>query len=227
MTWVFLHGAASSPDVWAQQRRAFPTAVYYRFPPDPDPGDALLEYYRAAVLRDISGPLIIVGHSLGGAVAQLAMLTEPNRVAGAVLVGTGPRLPVNPELLAGLADHPGETLDRVAGWSLARTADASLLEGSRTMAREADPRLALRQFAACARFDLRGAAPAPDIPVEVIWGAADRMTPPALVAELAALWPCAHLVEIPNAGHLVMLEQPQDFNRALRQAAERHGWTLP
>jgi pimeloyl-ACP methyl ester carboxylesterase len=44
------------------------------------------------------------------------------------------------------------------------------------------------------------------------------MTPPALVRELVAVFPRRRDVEIANAGHLVMLEQPEAFNAALQSA---------
>jgi pimeloyl-ACP methyl ester carboxylesterase len=223
MTWVFLHGAASGPEVWSRQHHVVPQAVWFRYPETEAEPDQLLEEYATAVLTVGPDPLVLVGHSLGGAVAQLAALADPSRVAGLILVATGPRLPVNPALLEGLQNAPAEALDRIARWSLARSAPATLLERSRTLVRRTDPALAHRQLAACARFDIRGRR-TPSLPVAVIAGADDRMTPPALVTELLDTWPGARRTEIAGAGHLVMQEQPDAFNAALTAFADSQGW---
>ncbi len=223
MQLIFLHGAASSPDIWSRQRRHYPHAVYFTYPEtDADPPHLLTEYARA-VMSVMRPPAILVGHSLGGAVAELCATRPESRVAGLVLVGTGPRLPVNPDLLAGLIHRPSDTLDQIARWSLAKSAPPALVERSRELARAADRSLAYRQFAACGHFDLTGAPPCPQ-PAAIIWGAQDRMTPPALVRTLFSLFPDHVAEEVPEAGHLVMLEQPEAFNRALAGALARFGW---
>ena len=222
MQLIFLHGAASSPDTWARQRRHFRHAEYFVYPTTDAGPDTLLAVYADAVLQSITAPTVVVGHSLGGAVAQLLAFRAPERVPGVVLVSTGPRLPVNPEILTGLIHRPTETLDRIARWSVAKSAPASLVERSRAMARGADADLAYRQFAACDRFDLSGHAPYPGR-AAVVWGAQDRMTTPALVAELFPLFPEHATFEIPEAGHLVMLEQPDPFNAALEKALAHIG----
>src|SRR5687767_12442704 len=43
-------------------------------------------------------PVVIGGHSMGGAVAQAFVLADPDRTAGVMLVGTGARLRVLPRI---------------------------------------------------------------------------------------------------------------------------------
>jgi pimeloyl-ACP methyl ester carboxylesterase len=222
MQLIFLHGAASGPEIWSRQRRHYPRALYFTYPKtDADPV-SLLGVYADAVLAMMRPPTIIIGHSLGGAVAELCAARIKTGLAGLVLVGTGPRLPVNPELLAGLIHHPSDTLQQVARWSLAKGAPGPLVDRSEELARAAEPALAYRQFAACGHFDLTGEAPLPHS-TAIIWGAQDRMTPPPLIRELFPLFPHHTTDEIPDAGHLVMLEQPDAFNRALAGALKRFG----
>ena len=52
-------------------------------------------------------------------------------------------------------------------------------------------------------------------PTLAIVGAADQVTPPADVRQMAGGIAGARLVEIPGAGHLANIEAPAAFNRAL------------
>jgi 3-oxoadipate enol-lactonase len=65
--------------------------------------------------------------------------------------------------------------------------------------------------------DQRERAAAIDVPSLVIVGEADRVTPPALSEELAALVPGAKLETIPGAGHISNLERPAEFNRIVQE----------
>jgi pimeloyl-ACP methyl ester carboxylesterase len=51
-----------------------------------------------------------------------------------------------------------------------------------------------------------------DLPVQIVYGEADVVTPPAKNREVAALRPGARVTAIPDAGHALYLEQPQAFN---------------
>jgi pimeloyl-ACP methyl ester carboxylesterase len=59
------------------------------------------------------------------------------------------------------------------------------------------------------RPDRRGDLPTLVIPTLVIVGAEDQVTPPSAARELACNLPQARLIEIPAAGHLSALEDPE------------------
>jgi 3-oxoadipate enol-lactonase len=72
--------------------------------------------------------------------------------------------------------------------------------------------------------DQRDRAAAIGVPTLVLCGEEDRVTPPPLSSELAALIPGAKLATIPAAGHISNLERPAEFNslvEAFIGAAER------
>jgi len=54
------------------------------------------------------------------------------------------------------------------------------------------------------------------VPVQIVVGTEDRLTPPAVSRKMAAAIVGAHLCEIAGAGHLSNLEQPDAFNACLR-----------
>jgi pimeloyl-ACP methyl ester carboxylesterase len=61
------------------------------------------------------------------------------------------------------------------------------------------------------------------VPVLVIGGAADLLTPPSIARLIAAKIPGAELVVAPESGHSVYWEEPELFNRAVLAFIARHG----
>ena len=58
-------------------------------------------------------------------------------------------------------------------------------------------------------------------PVLVVVGSDDVLTPPEAARAMAELVPTAERVEIPRAGHLASMEQPEAFNAALSRFLDR------
>ena len=109
---VFIHGSGASHLVWGAQVRALgeiTRAVALDLPGhgrSTPPGRDSMDGYRDAVLGllDALGVdrAVMVGHSLGGGIAQTLAFSHPDRVAGLGLVGTGARLRVLPQILDGI-----------------------------------------------------------------------------------------------------------------------------
>lgn len=53
------------------------------------------------------------------------------------------------------------------------------------------------------------------VPVLLIWGTDDRVTPPNVAEEFKQLLPDAQLVFLADCGHAPMMERPEEFNRVL------------
>lgn len=60
-----------------------------------------------------------------------------------------------------------------------------------------------------------------DVPVTVVVGEEDRLTPPSQAEKIVGRLPDAELVRVPDAGHTVMVEQPEPVNAALRRLSSR------
>lgn len=61
------------------------------------------------------------------------------------------------------------------------------------------------------------------VPVALIWGRNDKITPPEVAVEFNELLPDAELSWIDQCGHAPMMEQPEEFNRLLEQFLEKRG----
>lgn len=176
----------------------------------------------------------VVGHSMGGIIAQQLALESPDRIASLALLCTfaagaqGAR--VTPDILiAGLRTRIGTRRMR-------RLAFLELIVPPRTLAREDRDALAERlrplfghdladqpsivrpQLAAMKKFDARGRLRQLEhTPTLVVSAAEDRIALPAFGRELAACIPGAHYVEMSNAGHGAPIHCAVEMNRLLRQ----------
>lgn len=224
---VLVHGAGGSRGTWIRQLEGLADVarvIALDLPGHGDsPGDGcrVIADYAAAV-RDFidalgGGPVVLGGHSMGGAITQSVALSDPQRLLGIALVGTGARLRVFPELLQLLAADYPEAVAFLTRYAWGPACPDALKESGRRATLETPAPVTRGDFLACDGFDLMGRVAGIRIPALVIGGDEDRLTPTKYAEFLARAIPRARLVRIPGAGHYVPLEQPDEVNRALRE----------
>ncbi len=160
---------------------------------------------------------IFIGHSMGGAIGLTLALENPEQVNGIGLLGTGPRLRVSPALLesssSGTTFH--QAVESVVGLSFHPGTDRSLLDQVSRRLSETRQSVFYSDFLACEGFEVTERVSQIRRPCLVICGAQDRMVPLRHSQYLAANIPGASLDIIPDAGHMVMLEQPGRVAKSL------------
>lgn len=216
---VLLHGSGGTHLHWPPQLRHLKGAQVYAVDLPghghsegvgrqsiPAYAEAVVEWMQECALQRA----VLVGSSMGGAIAQWVALTRPERVAGLVLVGTGARLRVAAEILEGAGQESTfpQTVDRVIDWSFSRQTPKRLKELAARRMKETRFTVLHGDFLACDGFDVMSELGKIEAPALVLCGAEDRMTPLKYSQFLAEKLPHAELVEVPAAGHMVMLEQP-------------------
>jgi pimeloyl-ACP methyl ester carboxylesterase len=222
---VFVHGAGASHLVWGLQVRALgdvARAVALDLPghgrSDP-PGRNSVEAYRDVVLGLLDAlsfeRAVIVGHSMGGAIAQTLALSHPDRVAGLGLVGTGARLRVLPAFIDGLLDDLDATAKLWIEYSYSPGLDPEFYKRAEAEFRTCPPQIARDDLIACNQFDAMARLSEIRAPTIVVCGREDRLTPSKYSVYLATNLPHAYLVFIDQAGHSVMIEQPDEVNKTL------------
>lgn len=168
----------------------------------------------------------LVGHSMGGMVAQELVATAPVRVSALVLACTSPAFgkpggdwqarfvaerlaPLDaggglPALAARLVPGMVGPLAAAEGVALARQVMGAVPEATYR-----------RVLAAIVAFDRRAALPAIAVPTLCLAGALDRTAPPAVVRGMADRIAGARYVELAGTGHIANVEQPAAFDAAV------------
>ena len=245
---LLLHGVGGGRAIWGDAAsgtaRAVAQAGYRAVALDlPGYGDsasmgapdlaALVAGVRAVIGRLGAGRVVLLGHSMGGMVAQELMAQSPLGVDGLILACTSASFgkadgdwqaqflaerlaPLDAGLgMAAMADR------LVPGLVSADAPDAVRKIARDVMARvpEAAYRSALR---AIAGFDRRAALAAIQVPALLLAAEHDRTAPPEVMARMAARIGGAEYVCLAGAGHIANVEAPVAFNAAVVSFLRRH-----
>ena len=169
------------------------------------------------------GDVVLLGHSMGGMVAQEVMARRPELVSKLILCGTSPSF--------GKPDGDWQrefvaqrTAPLDAGQSMAELAETlvpqmvgpgSLPEGVRLATHcmgQVPASTYRRALEALVTFDRRANLPLIRVPTLVVAGEHDRNAPPAMVKKMADAIPGANYIEMRGIGHLQNLEAPEEFD---------------
>jgi pimeloyl-ACP methyl ester carboxylesterase len=174
----------------------------------------------------------IVGHSMGGFIAQALAIDYPERVDRLVLSATnfgGPHhIPITPPAMAVLTDVSGDPIERLRRGIAISTApgfaesNAEFVESwlQYRVAHPIDPAgyqaqlaIGLGLLSEAASFEHKlGRVTAPTL---LLFGEHDVVVPPGNAELLAAKLPHARVEILPNAGHVFPFETPEAANRAI------------
>jgi len=223
---VLIHGAGGNHLYWPSEIRRL--AGFRIFAPDlpghgksAGRGQQSIESYAQLIidwLEALGLPrAAFVGHSMGGGIAIELALHQSEHVLGLGLIGTGARLKVSQEILTEAASPTTfhRAVEIVSSAFFSQYADPHLVELAGARMAQTRPTVFYGDFLACDQFDVSAQVNQIRQPTLVLCGAEDRLTPPRWSEFLAGQIPNAQLELVPQAGHMVMLEQPQVVAAAL------------
>jgi non-heme chloroperoxidase len=235
-TYVLVHGVMLSIATWAPQLRALDgrvVAVSQRGHGQSRAGTEgygfdrlaadLVEVFDALDVRDA----VLVGHSMGGMVAQLLAVSRPDvvarRVRRLVLVATSPGRFAGSPLVGFVTAAAAGALSgaesrgrgpipksltvwgsRVSFGASPYPAEVELLRG---MLDSMSPGALAELLPNLVAFDVRDRLGSISLPVHVVVGSRDVLTPPRTARAIAERVPGARLTFLPGCGHMVMLER--------------------
>ena len=167
----------------------------------------------------------IVGHSMGGYVALAFARLYPDRVSGLGLVSSQV-LADTPERKEGryksAADVEANGISSVVeAMSPKFTSDEKLQEYARDLMGQQQPAAYIGALKAMAeRSDSTPLLASFHFPIVVVHGDSDSLIPIDRAREVKAAISQAHVVEIPGAGHIPMMEAKEKTAEALKHLAE-------
>jgi len=234
---LFIHGIGGAGRAWARQVASFAAAGFAPQAPDLPgyggrpplpamPFESLAEDAEAFVARHHMRRPVLVGHSMGGMVAQTMLRRRPHGYAAAVLAAASPAF--------GNADgdfqrkfiadrlgplDAGKTMAELATLMVDRMLGPQSDAGARALAIDVMGNVPPETYRAAVRsltaFDERANLARIAIPVLCIAGEADPNAPPSVVERMARKIPGARYVCLPGVGHLANLEAPHAFDAAI------------
>jgi pimeloyl-ACP methyl ester carboxylesterase len=237
----FMHGIGSNARAWAGQFAALSAQrrVLGWNAPGYDQSDPLEtswptpDDYAVAALTLLDhlaiARCILIGQSLGAVMATALARRASDRIAALVLVspasgyGRAPGSALPEAVAKRIADlealEPIGFAERRAG----RLLTAGALPEAREIVRRAMAEVTMRGYLQAARLlacaDLARDVEGLPMPTQVLWGGADRITPPESCRSIATAAGVSG-IELPGLGHGLATEAPERFNDAIRPMLE-------
>ena len=231
---VVLHGVGGGHAAWDRQVSRFRYLGYECLAWDQPGygGTPLIEPYDlervSEALRKILPPkAFLVGHSMGGLIAQEAYARYPELVKGMCLCFTSPAFAGKGEFAQqfiaqriGPLDE-GKSMAEVAARLMptmrgAKSDPSGLALAERIMA-SIPPQTYRKAVHLLTTFDRRANLPNISVPTLLVAGSDDRTAPPAVMEKMAQKIPGAEYVLLEGCGHLGPMDQPEEFNAVLEK----------
>lgn len=214
---VFVHGAGETNVLWRRTIQGLSggkRALAVNLPGHPD-GEITcktIDEYTEAVHAFVSdsrlGRVAVCGHSMGGAITLTLALRHPEDVAGLILVGTGAKMGVLPEIVSGLRDQPLKVIEQTITPMNYFKVDLETAREARAAMSLSNPAIFLNDYLACVGFDVRERLREIPFRTLIICGESDRTTPPKWAHYLNANILSSTAYFVRDAGHMVPLEKP-------------------
>jgi pimeloyl-ACP methyl ester carboxylesterase len=223
---VLIHGAGASHLCWPAELRRLPGYTVYTLDlpghgRSVGTGQHTISAYARKVIDFLSSlgiyEAILVGHSMGAAIALQAAYEYPNQVNALGLIACGAYIGVPPDLIENLSNPTMmpvafEWFRKHLFWS--STSESIMIKTLRIL-EQARPGVLYGDWQACAQFDLRAKVSEIAAPAWIAAGAEDHITPLSYANFLTSQLKQVRMQILEDAGHMLILEKPQALEAGL------------
>ena len=200
-----------------------PMLPLYEMPLKQSSVSELAKFIDAFVTYKSLESVSLIGNSLGGHIALLYALEQPNKVQSMVLTGS-----------SGLFENAmGDTFPRRGDYDYIRAKTESTFFDPKMASKELVDEVfeivnnrekALRVIGmarSAIRQNMGEDLHKIEAPTLLIWGENDNITPPFVAEDFDKLLPNSELHFIPECGHAPMMERPKHFNKILNNFLQK------
>ncbi len=222
---LFVHGASRNGMLWQHQLQGLsedyaPLAVDL---PGHGRSEGKAQHRISAYREDLKDfkdsagipKFVLCGHSMGGAVVLDYALNHPEDLEALILMSTGGKLRVAPQLLE--TYRSGQKNPSLVQHLYGPQAPEELVRAGADLLKQVPAEVSYADFLACDTFDVKDRLYAIDLPVLIMCGEQDVMTPPKYSRFLAENIPGARLELFPESGHMLMQEKGEPVNQSLKK----------
>lgn len=241
---LFLHGVGGGHHAWEKQLPYFAGLGYpshawdqpgYGHSPIVEPYD--LEHICASLARLIESlgkePVVLIGHSMGGLIAQEAYVRHPGLIKAMALCFTSPAFAggnseFTRKFIAARIDplDQGKTMADIARTLMptmrGAVSDPDGLQLAERIMSAIPPDTYRKAVHLLTTFDRRRELADIKVPTLLIAGSDDKTAPPSVMEKMASKIPGAEYVLLQGCGHLGPMDQPDAFNDALHFFLKNH-----
>ncbi len=228
---LLLHGLMGALSNWdkviedfrGKYRVIIPILPIYDLPLLTTGVKTLTKYVHKFVKYKQLNNITLLGNSLGGHVALIYVLAHPTFVKAMVLTGS-----------SGLYENAfGGSFPRRGSYDFIKekveytfydpaVATKELVDDVFRIINDRHSVIRILAMAKSAiRHNMKDDLHKIEIPVSLIWGKDDKITPPEVAVEFNQLLPDSELHWIDKCGHAPMMEQPEEFNKVLAGFLEK------
>jgi pimeloyl-ACP methyl ester carboxylesterase len=223
---IFIHGSGGNSNIWHNQLKL---NVDYNVIAIDLPSHSKSDKFKnlsldlyTDVLRQLINILslksvVLGGHSLGGAVIQDYYFKFPNEVSGLLLIGTGGRLRVSPAILKAIKNDYNNYVENLFAGAFYRKTSNDILLNTKQETLKTSGDVTYSDFSICDRFDTLAKTPTIQIPCLIICGSEDSLTPVKYSEYFHKKLEFSELIIIKEAGHMVMVEKPEEVNSSIEK----------
>jgi len=229
---IFIHGAGGSTMAWYFQNDRLKSSMEVLCVDLPGHGqspgngcDSIGQYSEAVYSLLNERPpdrYFIAGHSMGGAIAMTFALAHPDLVKGLILIGTGAKLGVMPSILEGIRQDKARTVRNIVDIAFSKKTSPQMKDMAFDEMMLCSEEVIFKDFFACNGFNVINSIAEIKVPALVICGRDDLLTPPKYAEFLHRSLADSRLSLIEGAGHMVMLEKPDEVNREIEKFVAEH-----
>jgi len=172
----------------------------------------------AYFLNEINaGKFIVIGTSMGGAIAMQLLVDYADKFTSGVLLNTGAKLAVLPTIFEAILSDFKAFVTGMSDFLFPATLNINEDISSLMDMLEIKQKVVLDDFTACHNFDIRKRLHEIKVPVLVISAKNDIMTPVWYGEYLTKNINNANFILVDGAGHLAHVEKPEIVNKAITE----------